>query len=115
MALILLVEDDELVRDVTAEMLRDLGHEVMEANSAESAMPLIVDRQVQILITDIGLPGTSGEVFAAEAAAARAGLRTIFVTGGNAVRDVSDHGSGPVLLRKPYSRDALADALHRVT
>ena len=111
MALILLVEDDESVRTTTAEMMRELGHEVVDADSAEAAMPLLHEMQVDVLVTDVGLPGTSGEVFAAEARVVRPGMRVIFVTGGDSIADRTADGSSPILLRKPFDLDALDIAL----
>lgn len=112
MSLILLVEDDELIRSITAEVLCDTGHKVLQAASAEEAAQLLAGSHVDVLIADLGLPGTPGEVFAAEAKAAQSGLRVVFVTGGSAITDHADEG-GPPVLRKPYSRDALLDALDR--
>jgi DNA-binding response OmpR family regulator len=111
MALILLVEDDEWVRGTTAELIRELGHQVVEADSAESAMLLLRQTPFDVLVVDIGLPGVSGEVFAAQARSVHTAVRIIFATGGDTVRDIRDGASSPLLLRKPYDIDALAKAL----
>ena len=114
MSTILLVEDDEILRENTAELLRELGHLVVEAASAEAAMLLLNEGQrADILLTDIGLPGESGEVFAAEARALRPGLRIVFVTGRGSVPDASGEGFSPLLLRKPFSMEELSAALAR--
>jgi DNA-binding NtrC family response regulator len=114
-ATILLVEDDELVRITTAELMRDLGYVVVESESAESAMLALTQNRIDVLVTDIGLPGESGEVFAAEARAVRPGIRIVFVTGGHVVPDMSGDASAPGLLRKPFDRETLAAALARAT
>ena len=108
---ILLVEDDEAVRFTTAELIRELGHHVIEAPNAEQAMSLLRASPVDTLVTDVGLPDTSGEVFAAEARLLRPNLRTIFATGLSHIPDVGPAAGGPVLLRKPYTLESLDAAL----
>ncbi len=99
---VLLVEDDEAVRAGTAELLRDMGHTVIEAGDAESAMAAVRSTPIDLLFTDVRLPGVSGDVFAAAASAEQGRLRIVFATG---VADMSegDVAGGPVLLRKPYT------------
>jgi CheY-like chemotaxis protein len=111
MSLVLLVEDDELVRSITGDMLRELGHEVIESDNALTAVGLFAQREVEVLVTDIGLPGVSGDVFAAQARSAWPGLRVVFITGGSAIADRAHDDFSPVLLRKPYTMEALASAL----
>ena len=113
MSLILLVEDDEMVREVTAALLVDLGHDVVQANSARAAVRMLLQHEFDVLVTDIGLPDVSGDVFAAEARSIRPGLGIVFATGGNVVRDVDQGDASPVLLRKPYTSEALAAAIAR--
>lgn len=107
---ILLVEDDESVRSSTAELLRELGHDVVEAADSESALGVIRARPVDVLFADVRLPGKPGDVFAAEARAEQAAIRIVFATG---VQDMPDTGAegGPVLLRKPYSAADIQAAL----
>jgi len=111
MLLILLVEDDELMRAITAEMLDELGHQVIQADSARAAMQMLSEHDIDVLVTDVGLPDVSGEIVAAEARSIRPRLRIVFATGGNVVREVDQDDSSPVLLRKPYDSDALAAAI----
>lgn len=108
---VLVVEDDELIRISTAELMRELGHEVLEAHSAELAMAVIRSQPVDVLFTDVALPGVSGDVFAAEACAVQPGLRIVFATGTDRIPDVPGGGNSPVLLRKPYDGAAIAAAL----
>lgn len=108
---VLVVEDDELIRISTAELLRDLGHEVVEAHSAEAAMLIIRAQPVDVLFTDVALPGVSGDVFAAEARAVQPLLRIVFATGTDRIPDVGGGGDSPVLLRKPYDQAAIAAAV----
>lgn len=107
---ILLVEDDELIRCTAAELMREGGHSVMEADSAESAMEILRGSTVDVLVTDVGLPGMSGDVFAAEALAVHPSLRIVFATGLDHIPDPGED-RGPVLLRKPYDAATLEAAL----
>jgi CheY-like chemotaxis protein len=107
---VLLVEDDELTRATTADMLRACGCRVLEADSAESALMLLRGNDVAVLIADVGLPGESGLVFAARVRQIRPQMPLILATGGD-VRDDAPGGHGPVVLRKPYGIEALQAAL----
>jgi DNA-binding response OmpR family regulator len=109
--IILLVEDDEMIRFPTAELMRDLGHSVFEAESAEQAMTILREAPIDVLVTDVGLPGVSGDVFAAEARAMRPSLRIVFATGMGHIPDPGFGGGGPVLLRKPYDAQSIEAAL----
>ena len=106
---ILVVEDDDLIRSCTVDMLRELGHEVIEARSAEAAMSVIDARALDVLVTDVALPGVSGDVFAAEARALQPSLRVVFATGTDRIPDVE--GDNPILLRKPFDLRAMAAAV----
>ena len=112
--MVLLVEDDELIRSSTAEMVRDLGYPVVETSNAEDAVELLFKHDIGVLMADIGLPGMSGDVFAAQVRSIRPTLAIIFATGNDRVRsDPADEG-GVVLLRKPYGPAAIEAALHKV-
>ena len=107
---ILLVEDDELIRFTAAELMREEGHTVLEAANAESAMDILRRSPTDVLVTDVGLPGMSGEVFAAEARVLQPALRIVFATGLDHIPNTGQ-GDGPVLLRKPYDSAAIEAAL----
>ncbi|MBP2291897.1 response regulator [Azospirillum rugosum] len=110
---VLVVEDDLLVRMSTVQMLDEIGAEVVgEAGSAEEALTML-DRldAVDVLLTDLRLPGRDGLSLAQEARR-RTGLLVVLATGceDEALRmdDV-----GVVLLPKPYGPLELSDALER--
>ena len=107
---ILLVEDDELVRSTTCEMLRSLGHEVLEAPDAPTALEMLASNPVDTLLTDVGLPRVSGTVLARQARAKSKNLRIIIVTGdAGAAQDAREIGA--TLLTKPYQSADLARVL----
>jgi CheY-like chemotaxis protein len=103
---IVLVEDEDEIRDSTAALLRHLGHEVLEAVDAESALRLIT-LESDVLITDVLLPGMSGDLLAAQARALAPGIRIVFATGKGEVNNWPD----AVVLRKPYDLQSLVKVL----
>lgn len=101
---ILLCEDDVFIRMDFAQGLRDAGCEVLEAGSAQGAIELLQAENIDILITDVGLPDRSGEELAAEARQFRPMLPVIFATGGVEVASAARLGNCRVIT-KPF-RDA---------
>ena len=98
-ATLLLVEDDALIRASTAEMLQEAGYVVVEAGSAEEAMAALQTAPVDVLVTDVNLPGASGRELAARARAVRPAVVVVYATGDtHAVREEA----GARLLPKPY-------------
>ncbi|MES2956587.1 MAG: response regulator [Pseudomonadota bacterium] len=109
---ILFVEDHPALRYSIAKEMRAHGHEVFEADSAEEALVHLGANDIEVLVTDVGLPGMSGDVFAAEARALRPSVRLVFATGLDSVKaPASERDIGPTVLRKPYSWVELAAAL----
>jgi PAS domain S-box-containing protein len=108
----LLVDDEELVRMSTADMLSDLGYEVVEAASAEEALALVADGLApDILVSDHLMPGMSGEDLARELRARRPGLPVLIVSG-----YAEADGLDPSLprLTKPFRISELAELLAAV-
>lgn len=108
---ILYVEDDPVLRYSLSRELRGVHHTVYEADSAESALPLLAELDVDVLLTDVGLPGDSGDVLAAEARALRPDIRIVFCTGLDRFKLAGIGDFGPDVLRKPFTLDALLVAL----
>jgi CheY-like chemotaxis protein len=104
---LLLVEDDDLVRLVTADLLTELGYAVREAENAGDALAAL-DGSVEVLVTDIQLPDADGRDLAREARARVPGLAVVIASG-----DVGEE-DGAVWLTKPYNAEALRDAIARV-
>jgi len=80
---ILLVEDEDPVRAFAARALRLRGYEVFDADSAALAMEILADpdRPIDLLISDVVMPGMDGPTFAREARRIRPGLKLIFISG----------------------------------
>lgn len=109
-AKILLVEDDALIRMATCDMLIELGHTVIEAGTGEEALELLKREPADILITDLGLPGMSGEELAREVRRDYPQMFVIFATGQNEMPLLD--GERKALLPKPYSPDEIAAVLN---
>ncbi|ANL30810.1 sensor histidine kinase/response regulator hybrid protein (plasmid) [Rhizobium phaseoli] len=107
---LLLVEDDAFIRMDTAEILHDLGYDVIEAESGEQGADILDHTLVDIIVVDLGLPGMSGSAFAARAREALPSVGLVFATGGSDLPD-SNHLSGSVLLPKPFNSAALDRAV----
>ena len=107
---VLLVDDEELVRVSTAEMLKYLGYAVIEAQSAEAAMSLIAEgTHFDVLITDHLMPGMSGTDLAHEVRTARSGVPVLLISGYSDAVEV-----GLPRLTKPFKTDDLAISLARL-
>lgn len=105
---VLLVEDDALIRINTAEMLQDAGLIVVEAGSAEEARAALQTMAVDVLVTDLNLPGASGADLAVEARALRPATLIVYATGDpSAVRGERDS----IIVSKPYDAARLASAI----
>ena len=107
---LLLVEDDAFIRMDTAEILQDLGYEVIEADSGEQGVEILTHTAVDIIVADVGLPGMSGPVFAAKAREVFPSVGLVFATGNSSLPEASRF-SGSVLLPKPFSSAALDRAV----
>ncbi len=108
---ILLVEDDAAVRLVTARMLRGGGYEVREVASAEEAIAVLeqAGEPIDLLLTDVVLPGMGGSALAERAVELRPGIRTLFVSGysDDLVLQHRLLATGTPLLQKPFTTEAL--------
>ncbi len=105
----LLVDDEEIVRMSTADMLADLGYDVVEANSAEQALRLLDEGAApDLLITDYLMPGMSGAQLVLEVRARKPGLPILIVSG-----YAEPDGIAPDLprLTKPFRIEELAQSL----
>lgn len=110
---ILLVEDDLLIRMNSADMVAELGHEVLEAGDGGEALDHLDGGAVDIMITDLGLPGMSGEDLARQAQSRWPELGIVFATGRDEAPDLPNP-SRATLLAKPFGLAELEAAIKRV-
>jgi PAS domain S-box-containing protein len=117
-ATILVVEDNADVRRVAVGMLADLGCRVIEAENAAAALAILVTGQpIDLLFTDIVMPGgMTGVELAREARKLRAGLKVLFTSGfaDAPLRNGGEADENKNLLRKPYRKPELARWIRRI-
>jgi signal transduction histidine kinase/CheY-like chemotaxis protein len=108
---LLVVEDEEQVRVMTVEALRDLGYSVVDAPDGPSALARLgtLDR-VDLLFTDVVMPGMTGRELADQIRAARPGTPVLFTTGYTRDAVIQDGMLDPgfAFLAKPFTIDQLA-------
>ncbi len=105
---VLVVDDEPLVRMVGADMMADLGFDVLEADGGRAALKILADRpDIVLLMTDIRMPGMDGVELAKRALEVRPGLKVIFVSG---YRNSQTALSAP-LVEKPFGSNDLQHAL----
>ncbi len=112
---VLIVDDEPTLRDLVAESLTDRGYAVLSAGDGPAAMRILESvAQIDLLVTDVGLPGgMNGRQLAEAARVARPALRVLFITG-YAESTVLSHGdlpAGMAVLTKPFAMDALQSAI----
>jgi CheY-like chemotaxis protein len=114
---VLLVEDEEAVRTVTKHVLERHGYAVIEVAHADDALTYTEGaRQVDLLLTDIVMPGMGGRALAAQFTARRPGTRVLFMSGYPAAA-IGRHQMlerGLAFLQKPFSAAALAQKVREV-
>jgi len=111
-ATILLVEDDELVRRYARDLLQSLGYRVMAASNGVEALEVLAGSEhIDLLLTDVVMPGgMSGRDVAEAAESMRAGIGILFMSGytENAIVHQGRLDPGVRLLSKPFRRRELA-------
>jgi PAS domain S-box-containing protein len=109
---VLVVEDEPMVRLAAVDMIASLGFRVLQAGDAEAALAILRgDQRVDVLFTDVGLPGMRGPELAEQAVGLRKGLRVVFASG---YGEGDSTIEGAVSLGKPYQQDQLAEVLGAV-
>lgn len=109
---VLLVDDEELVRLSTADMLVDLGYEVIEAVSAEQALQLLGSKKIDLLVTDHLMPGMTGVDLVREVRRQSPAMPVLLVSG---FAEVDGLDAALPRLVKPFRKDELARMVERVS
>jgi PAS domain S-box-containing protein len=111
--LILLVDDDSAVREITAKMLRDLGYDVLEAGSGGAALDLLArEPRITLTLLDYAMPGMSGADVAQEVHKRRPGMPVVFITGYADLAALKDVGEDHIV-QKPFREADLAEKVSR--
>jgi CheY-like chemotaxis protein len=108
---VLVVEDEPVVRSLIVEVLNDLGYHALEAGDGPAGLAILESkRRIDLLITDIGLPGMNGRQIAEVARQSRPNFRVLFMTGyaENAAAASGFLEKGMSMITKPFAMDMLA-------
>jgi CheY-like chemotaxis protein len=107
---ILVCEDNIDIRNTTVDMLSVMGHHIMSASDARTALSILTSNPVDILLTDVGLPDMPGTTLASHAKSRFPALDVIFATGEASGTDPTTLGTARTLI-KPFTFDQLAAAI----
>ncbi|MDB5525181.1 MAG: sensor hybrid histidine kinase [Rhizobium sp.] len=108
---VLLVEDEALIRMVVVEMIEELGYTALEAASGEEALNILEHNgAVDVMVSDLGLPGLSGEQLALQVRSRWPQIAIVFATGSNEAPSLDDP-TRTAMLGKPFNEDALGKVL----
>jgi two-component system, cell cycle sensor histidine kinase and response regulator CckA len=115
---VLLAEDEGDVRELAREFLEAAGYKVIEARHGQEALKLAADHasEIDLLVTDLVMPGMTGQQLAALLQQQHAGLGVIFMSGysEHAATEAAQAGSSDRILTKPFNRSALLRAVRDV-
>jgi PAS domain S-box-containing protein len=114
---VLVVEDDPSVRLLVREVLEDLHYVAVEACDAAQAIPILSSgAHIDLMVSDVGLPGMNGRQLAEVARAHRPHLPVLFITGyaENAAIRAGFLGTNMDMITKPFALDALAGKIHEM-
>ena len=112
---VLLVDDDDHLRSVLAEGLKDQGHRVSAASEGKEALTLLETQTPQVAVLDFAMPGMNGAVLAQQMATRLPNLPIIFVSGfadTAAIKNAA--GENATILQKPFDLGHLTSALKQV-
>jgi two-component system cell cycle sensor histidine kinase/response regulator CckA len=115
---ILVVEDEEVVRQLICTVLGDLGYTILEAESAAEGLRLTREQKkpINLLVTDIVMPDMHGPELARALAPLQPEMKVLFVSGYSG-SDISDQGvlvPGLVVLQKPFTQEGLARKVREI-
>ncbi len=113
---ILVVEDDAQVRMLVTVVLEDLGYRVEVVGDADGAIPILASsRRIDLLVTDVGLPGLNGRQLAEIARQSRPGLPVLFMTGyaEKAQERSAFLETGMAMIAKPFLLDEFSEAVRQ--
>ncbi len=114
---VLVVEDIAAVRLLIVDVLRELGYRTLEAADAGEALPILESTQaIDLMVSDVGLPGMNGRQLADFARVRRPGLKVLFVTGyaENIATPGARLAEGMGIIAKPFAIEALASKIKQM-
>ena len=114
---VLVVEDEAVVRGLVVEVLSDLGYRVLEATDGQEGLAVLTsDARIDLLVTDIGLPGVNGRQLADAGRLHRPGLKVLFMTGYAETAAIASGflAPGMALITKPFALEMLATRVREI-
>jgi signal transduction histidine kinase len=111
---VLVVEDEQVVRDLVVDLLAELGYRSLQAVDGPSGLAILLsDVRIDLLISDVGLPGFNGRQLADAACAHRPELKVLFITGYAHNAAVSNDllAPGMQMITKPFALETLAERI----
>lgn len=111
---ILVVEDDTAVRDVLIRVLSEKGFGVLTASDGYDALRILADRPVDVLFTDLILPGMDGVQLAKQAKLIRPGIKVLFATGYPQLATTRDAIRYGQVIYKPLRATEIAQAIENL-
>jgi PAS domain S-box-containing protein len=114
---VLVVEDETAVRDLVVDVLEELGYRAVQASDGPSGLKLLQsEMRIDLLVTDVGLPGLNGRQLADHARERRPGLKVLFMTGyaENATIANGFLEPGMQMITKPFAIEALATRIREM-
>ncbi|EKG39211.1 hybrid sensor histidine kinase/response regulator [Pseudomonas syringae] len=114
--IVLVVEDETVVRSLIVEVLSELGYQAREAADAQEAIPILESRQrIDLMISDVGLPGMNGRQLADLGQLRRPGLKVLLATGYAEGSNVSGYlAPNMEIITKPFAIDTLAKKIREM-
>ncbi|MGY6251646.1 response regulator [Bosea thiooxidans] len=114
-SIVLVVEDEALLRMDAADLLSEAGHTVLEAANADEAIALLeVRKDITVVLTDVEMPGSMDGLRLARAVRDRWPPVTIIVVSGRLAPGKADLPDGVPFLSKPYAPSSLLGLLERL-
>jgi len=116
---VLVVDDEEDLRDIMQRMLERRGYNTLIAGDSESAIATCREHEgeIDVLVTDLGLPGVSGGDLSRAAVALRPSMRVVYISG--LPKDIAVTkgliGDDALLVKKPFTAELLVGALRSVS
>jgi len=111
---VLVVEDSEHVRYFACQLLNDLGCRVIEASSADQALELMQDNAVDLVFSDIVMPGMSGLDLAQQIRERHSGIPVLLASGYSSKQFIPKDQREFPILRKPYKLETLAAGINHL-
>jgi two-component system, cell cycle sensor histidine kinase and response regulator CckA len=110
---VLLVEDQHQVRSLLVSVLETAGYRVLAAADGEAAAALADDHPLDLMLTDVVMPGVSGPELARELRRDRPDLSVVYMSGyaAGGLPGAGDPGAGDAFLQKPFSMQELLTAV----